>query len=176
MAVDLTRELERINEEVHRRIDIVGETVVWYQFLALGEGSVYDDIYDEGETGAGGRTYAPGVKIPTIYAEEIEDEARAIEEGRQATQTMRMTIRMKDAIAAGLSIPGEYRPHLNDVFLYDNRYYGVYKYSARGRMEGQEVLLAVEGVEVFMEQEFMNDNAPTYVSVEASWPNSLPES
>jgi len=175
MAVDLTRELEYMNEEIHRRVDIVGEHVVWFMFQALGAGSTYDDIYDEGNTGAGGRTYDPGIRVETLYAEEIEDEGRAIEEGRQPTQNVRLTIRLKDAILAGIDEVGEYRPHLKDLFLYDNRYYEVYKYRARGRMEGQEVLLLVDGVEVYVEQEMMNDNAPAYVPVEPAWPNQLPE-
>lgn len=172
MSVDLTREFHRIDTEIHRRIDIVGETVVWFEFLAFGEGSTYDDIYDEGPVGAAGRSYAAGVTIPTIYAEEVEDESRAIEEGRQPTQNLKLTIRMTDAENSGLTSPGEYNARLNDVFLYDNRYYQVYKYSARGRMEGEEVLLAVEGVEIYGDQEYPFDNNPEYTATEPPWPNT----
>lgn len=174
MSVDLTREFHRIDDEVHRRIDIVGETVVWFQFLEFGSGSTYDDTYDEGPVGAGGRSYTAGVTVPTIYAEEVEDQNRAMEEGRQPTQNLRVTIRLTDMEHAGITAPGEYQARLNDLFLYDNRYYQVYRFSARGRMEGEEVLLAIEGVEVYPDQEFSFDNNPSYVKTEASWPNSLP--
>jgi hypothetical protein len=172
MGVDLTREFHRIDDEIHRRIDIVGETVTWFEYLEIGAGSTYDDIYDEGPVGGGGRSYTSGVNIPTIYAEEIEDENRAMEEGRQPTQNMRLTIRLTDAEHAGLTAPGEYQPHLKDMFLYDSRYYQVYKYRVRGRMEGQEVLLVVEGVEVYGDQEFPFDNNPAYVVTEPPWPNT----
>jgi hypothetical protein len=173
MSVDLTREFHRMDEEIHRRVDIVGETVVWFEFLDLGSGSTYDDIYDEGPVGAAGLSYGPALYIPTIYAEEVEDESRAMEEGRQATQNVKLTIRMSDAEFAGMTDPpGEYRPHLNDIFYYDNRYYQVYKYRARGRMEGEEVLLLVEGVEVFLDQELTNSNTPNYVESEPPWPNN----
>jgi hypothetical protein len=146
MAVDLTREFERMDREIHRRIDIVGESIVWFVFQPIGEGSTYDDIYDEGPPGAGGRNYDPGVRVPTLYAEEIEDEARAMEEGRQPTQNVRLTLRLSDAVYSGITRPGEYQPRLKDMFLYDGRYYEVYKFRARGRMEGKEVLLLVDGV------------------------------
>jgi hypothetical protein len=172
MSVDLTREFHRMDREIHRRIDIVGETVMWFQFLPFGAGSSYDDIYDEGPVGVNGRTYDNGHLVPTIYAEEIEDENRAIEEGRQPTQNVRLTIRMTDMEQAGITAPGEYRERLKDIFLYDTRYYQVYKYSARGRMEGEEVLVAVEGVEIYGDQEFPFDNNPAYVEVESPWPNT----
>lgn len=174
MSVDLTREFHRMDREIHRRIDIVGEHVVWFQFLEFGAGTTYDDVYDEGPVGVNGRSYDSGHIVPTIYAEEFEDEARAVEDGRQPTQNVRLTIRMTDMEQAGLTSPGEYQPHLRDVFLYDNRYYQVYKYSARGRMEGEEVLVAVEGVEIYGDQEYPFDNNPAYVEVESPWPNTLP--
>lgn len=173
MSVDLTREFVRIDEEIHRRVDIIGEHVVWYEFQEFGAGSTYDDIYDEGPVGAAGLSYNAPLFIPTIYAEEVEDESRAMEEGRQPTQNVKLTIRLTDAIAAGMEDPaGEYQPHLNDIFYYDSRYYQVYKYKARGRMEGNEVLLTVEGVETYLDQELINSNTPNYVETEPPWPNT----
>ena len=173
MSVDLTREFVRIDEEIHRRVDIIGEVVAWFEFKNLGSGSTYDDIYDEGPVGAEGLSYEDPIFIPTIYAEEVEDESRAMEEGRQPTQNLKLTIRLSDAIHAGMKdATGEYEEHLNDIFWYDGRYYQVYKYRARGRMEGNEVLLVIEGVETFLDQELINSNTPNYVEAEPPWPNN----
>jgi hypothetical protein len=174
MPVDLTREFHRMDQEIHRRIDIVGETVAWFEFLEFGSGSTYDYVYDEGPSGVEGRSYGPAIAVPTIYAEEVEDQNRAIEDGRQPTQNMRLTIRMTDMEQAGVTAPGEYQPHLKDIFWYDNRYYQVYVYRARGRMEGEEVLVVVEGVEIYPDQEFPFDNNPVNAPVEAPWPGALP--
>lgn len=174
MSVDLSREFELIDREIHRRIDIVGEYVVWYEFLPLGQGSVYDDVYDEGPVGPGGKDYKPGVVIPTIYAEEVEDQNRAMEDGRQPTQNVRITLRMTDVEHAGISLSGEYNEHLKDVFQYDGRYYQVYAYRARGRLEGEEVLVAVEGVEVYPDQEFVLDDGPPAFDPVRPWPETLP--
>jgi len=176
MTVHLKRERHRINREVHRRNDLAGESVVWYEFQPLTAGagsSTYDDVYDEGPVGAEGLSFTDGVTIPTIYIEEVEDDNRAIEDGRQPTQNVKITFRMKDLTDAGISAPREYQPHLNDMFLYDNRFYRVYKYKARGFMEDEEVLVAVEGVEIYADQELVNENPPTALAVNDLWPDAL---
>lgn len=173
MSVDLTREFHRIDEEVHRRVVEVGEHVMWYEFLELGAGSVYDDIYDEGNPGIEGRTYGLPKCVNTLYAEEIEDQAGSREDGRQPTQNVRLTILLSHAIEAGLKDPGEYQPHLKDVFQYDGRFYEVYRYRVRGRMEGKEVILSVEGVETYVDQEFSLDPGPS-TPFAREWPEGLP--
>jgi hypothetical protein len=137
-------------------------------------GSTYDDVYDEGNFTGAGRKYRDAVALPTIYVEEVEDESRAIEEGRQPTQNMRITMLFKDLVDAGIEDPEEYRPHLNDMFMYDNRYYNVYRYKARGRLRN-EVIVAVEGVEVYLDQELVLDLPPVYSpDVDLPWPATLP--
>lgn len=174
--MEVSRELDLINKHIRHHHETAGESVVWFEFLSLASGgSTYDDIYDEGDTTGNGRNYAPGIEIPTVYVEEIEDENRAIEEGRQPTQNVKLTIAIKDMIEAGVTSPHEYQPHLNDMFLYDGRYFSVYRYQARGRLRN-EVLVAVEGVETYAEQEFVYDVAPNYSpSTTLPWPTTLPK-
>jgi hypothetical protein len=150
--------------------------VLWYQLVPFSPGgSTYDDVYDEGNLTGAGRRYLPPLVLPTLYVEEVEDEARAIEEGRQPTQNVKLTMLYRDLVDAGMLNPEEYKPHLNDMFRYDGRYYNVYKYKARGRLR-EEVIVAVEGVEVYLGQEFVLDVAPTYTPSETlPWPTSLPK-
>jgi len=174
--VDVQRELNLINKHIRHHHTQAGEVVHWYEWLPFDEagGSTYDDVYDEGNFTGAGRKYKPAVVVPTIYIEEIEDESRAIEEGRQPTQNVRLTILFKDMLEAGIDDPEEYRPHLNDMFLYDNRYYSVYKYKARGRLR-EEVIVAVEGVEVYVDQEYVLDLPPVYSpDTNLPWPDTLP--
>jgi hypothetical protein len=173
MAIHTGRELGAINKHVRFRNREAGESVVWYEFKPLEGGhSVYDDIYDEGGPGTGGRNYARGIIIPTIYVEEVEDSFRAIEDGRQPTQNLRTTILFKDALAAGLSVADEYNDHLNDIIFYDERYYKVSDYRARGRIPG-EVILVVQAYEVFIHQEFPFDIGPQHGHDESlPWPTN----
>lgn len=175
--MDVRRELDLINKHFHRHHLVSGETVVWYEFNPIGSASVnsiYDDIYDEGVRGEGGRTYKPGVVVPILLSSENEDQKRAIPEGRQPVQTMNIFISIDDMRAVGIATPWEYRSHLNDLFVYDGRYYSVYDYRVRGRLK-DDVFVLISGQEVFVEQEFINDPGPEPLTTyNYPWPATLP--
>lgn len=151
--------------------------VVWYEFNPLGSASVnsiYDDVYDEGIRGTGGKKYKPGVVIPVLLASENEDERRAIADGRKPTQTMSLFITMKDLKDAGIYQPWEYRNHLNDMFVYDGRFYNIFAYKARGVIK-DEVFVLVSGYETFVDEELVNDPGPADLGVDLyPWPSGLP--
>lgn len=172
----LGRELGLINKHVRNKVADVGESVVWYVYNELETSeSLYDDVYDEGAPGSGGKTYKPGVVIPTIYAAEFEDSYRAIPDGIKLTQTIRLTFLLKDFIKAGVVSPGEYNGHINDMFEYEDRYYRVTDYSAKGRMRTNGVLIAVQGIEVFLNEEMPYDLGPDSIfSQTLPWPTSFP--
>lgn len=171
--MDVRREHGLINKHYRHHTRNYGDHVVWFEFDK--EETEYDNIYDYGDVGTAGRTYKTGVPIPTIYVEEIEDQNRAIEEGRQPVENIRAIFSMEDLRRCGITEPWEYQPHLNDLFFYDGRYFKVYEYRVRGRLRG-EVLVAVEGVEVYVDQEMTFDNAPvTGYTENYAWPNTLPK-
>lgn len=177
--MDPRREHSLIDKHVQRRNREVGEVIVWYEFKPLAtSGSYYDDIYDEGAPGAGGRTYASGVLVPTIYIAEIEDQYRAIPEARQPVQIVSATILVRDMVESGISNVREYKEHLNDVFEYDDRYYKVREYSVRGRLNKEhksgEVLVAITGFEVVMDQEFPFSYNPRNTHSTLPWPSTFP--
>lgn len=177
--MDPRKELSLINKHIrqHHR-DSMGEYLLWFEFMPLATaasaGSLYDDVYDEGAPGTGGRSYAGGLSIPTIYVEEFEDRFTAQEEGRQPTQNISATILFVDMERAGISNVSEYNTHLNDIIFYDNRYYKINEYRVRGRLPG-DVLIAVQGYEVFLDQEFVFDPGPGVpVAQDLPWPSTFP--
>ena len=176
--MDIRRELDLINKHfrVHHRT--AGESVVWFEFLPLGGDpvatSVYDDVYDEGAPLTPGRSYKPGVVIPTLLIAENEDQKRSIPEGRQAVQTMNLFISIRDMREAGISNPHEYGDHLNDMYLYDGRYYTVFDYRVRGRLR-DDVFVLIQALEVMVDQEMPNDPGPALRGIsDFPWPTSLP--
>lgn len=175
--MDIRRELGLINKHFRNHHTVAGETVVWYEFTPLGSASVnsiYDDVYDEGIPGVGGRTYKTGVVLPILLGSENEDQRRSIPEARQPTQTMNMFVSIQDMSSAGIYAPWEYRHHLNDVFLYDGRYYSVYDYKVRGRLRS-ELFVLISGQELFIDQEFINDPGPESLRIDNyPWPATLP--
>ena len=105
---------------------------------------------------------------------ETEDTKRAIPEGRQPVQVVNAVISMQDCRDAGMSEPYEYQRHLNDLFFYDARYYAVSMYRVRGRAK-DDVLIVVEGIEVYIDQEMPNDPGPETMSIsDLPWPSTLP--
>lgn len=175
--MDVRRELNMINKHFRRHHGVAGEVVTWYEFIPLGSASVnsiYDDIYDEGNYGSGGRQYKPGVVIPILLGSENEDQKRSIPEGRQPVQTMDIFIAMADMRSAGISTPYEYRQRLNDLYVYDGRYYSIYDYRVRGRLK-DDVFVLVSAQEIFIDQEFINDPGPEPLATQnLPWPATLP--
>jgi len=157
--VDLRKELSLINKHIRQHGREAGGSIVWYEFLPLGEGSSYDDIYDEGDLGPTGRSYAPGIVLPTIYIDELEDEFTASDDGRQPTQNIDVTILYQDVLRSGMSEPWEYQKHLNDMLSYDGRFFKVSSFRVRGQAPS-DVLVTVRAFEIYVDQDMVYDNPP----------------
>jgi hypothetical protein len=177
--MDYRRELGLIRKHYRQYQKDHGETVVWYQFQPLGTtntSSRYDDVYDEGILGSGGKKYKTGIVLPVLMATEQEDQKRAIPEGRQPVQITNIIISIEDMRVAGIDQPFEYRHHLNDMFLYDGRYFSVQSYRVRGRLK-DDVLAVIEGIEIYINQEMPFDPGPSAYSIQnLPWPGTLPAS
>lgn len=178
--MELKRELGLIRRHYRWHQKQAGESVVWFQFLPLGtdpeNNSIYDDVYDEGTPGTGGRKYRPGIIVPVLMVTETEDQKRSIPEGRQPVQLTNIIASMEDFRVAGITAPHEYRPHLNDMFLYDGRYFSVSTYRVRGRAGRDDVMIIVEGIEVYINEELPNDPGPnSYGIQDLPWPATLPQ-
>lgn len=176
--MDVRRELVNIRKHYRQYQRSTGETIVWFEYNpfanAASAGSTYDDVYDEGGFGPTGRKYKNGVVIPVLMITESEDTKRAIPEGRQPLEIVNLVASVEDFRQAGISHPYEYRSHLNDMFLYDGRYMSVMSYRVRGRAR-DDVLIVVEGLEVYINQEMPFDTGPApYATQNLPWPSSLP--
>lgn len=173
----VSRELSLIRKHYRKYHETSGEAIVWYEFIPLGDSSastsLYDDIYDEGIRGTGGRKYKTGITVPVLMITESEDQKRAIPEGRQPVQLVNFVASIEDFRDAGVTAPWEYQKRLNDMFLYDGRYYSVVSYRVRGRAR-DDVMLVVEGIEVYISQEMVNDIGPDSYSISnLPWPALL---
>jgi len=177
--MEVRRELAAIRKHYREYQQKTSEYIVWFEFNPLGTNintqSVYDDVYDEGVVGTGGRKYKTGVTIPVLMVTESEDTKRAIPEGRQPVQVTNVVGSIQDFRDAGIEAPYEYQQHLNDMFFYDGRYYSVASYKVRGRAQ-DDVLVVVEGIEIYLNQELLFDPGPGSMTVQnLPWPSSLPQ-
>lgn len=177
--MEIRRELGLIRKHYRQYHSNYGESVIWFEFTPLGTNtstsSVYDDVYDEGAPGVGGKQYKTGVTLPVLMVTEAEDQKRAIPEGRQAVELTNFVASIEDFRDAGISNPYEYRGHLNDMFLYDGRYFSVVSYRVRGRAR-DDVIVVVEGIEVYINQEMPFDPGPAPLNIQnLPWPTTLPQ-
>jgi hypothetical protein len=172
--MDSRRELGQIRKHYRQYHRAVGEHITWFEFIDFNSGSTTDDVYDEGNSGTGGKKYNTGINLPVLMVTETEDTKRAIPEGRQPVQVVNAVLSIQDARDAGLTEPFEYQKHLNDMFFYDGRYYGVSLYRVRGRAK-DDVLIIVEGIEVYIDQEMPFDPGPEVMATsDLPWPAALP--
>jgi hypothetical protein len=173
--MDTRRELSLIRKQYRDYHKRTGEFITWFSFISFGaNGSSYDDVYDEGPAGSGGKKYKKGIPIPIIQITETEDTKRAIPEGRQPVQVVNVVLSIDDMRDAGVPDTFEYQRHLNDMFFYDARYYQVTMYRVRGRAK-DDVLVVIEGIEVYVDDEMPNDPGPEAMRVDNfPWPASLP--
>lgn len=176
--MDVRRELNLIRKNYRHYHREAGESVVWFEYIpnanAASAGSLWDDVYDEGAQGAGGKTYRDGVIVPVLMITETEDQKRAIPEGRQPVEVTNFIASIDDMRAAGVSEPYEYRRHLNDMFLYDGRYFSIQSYRVRGRLR-DDIIVVVEGLEVYINQEMPFDPGPQSMGISnLPWPSTLP--
>lgn len=172
--MDSRVEVSQIRKHYREYFRKVGETIIYYEFTpfaaSASAGSYYDDVYNEGIAGPSGRKYGNGLVIPVLMITETEDQKRAIPEGRQPVEVANFVASIEDFRNAGLSEPHEYRKHLNDMFMYDGRYFTVTSYKVRGRLK-DDVIVTVEGLEVYIQQEFSFDTSPTFSSIHTlPWP------
>jgi hypothetical protein len=174
--MDARREIALIRKNYKQYQRGTGEAITWFQFEPFSPtGSEYDDVYDEAPYGAGGKKYKPGISVPVLMITETEDTKRAIPEGRQPVQVVNAVMSIEDMRNAGVDEPYEYQRHLNDMFFYDARYYSVSMFRVRGRAGRDDLLIVVEGVEVYVDQEMVNDPGPQSMAVQDyPWPETLP--
>lgn len=170
------RELNEIRKHYRRYHRESGESIQWYEFIPLGtaaSSSVYDDVYDEGAPGSGGKKYRSGVMVPVLLITESEDTKRAIPEGRQPIELVNFIASVQDFRDAGIDSPWEYQNHLNDIFQYDGRYFSVASYRVRGRAR-DDVMIVVEGIEIYINEEMPNDVGIGGFSVDTlPWPATI---
>lgn len=177
--MDIRTELSLIRGRYREYSRLVGESVIWYEFTPFGNaasstGSYYDDVYNEGVSGGGGRKYRNGVIVPVLMITETEDQKRSIPEGRQPIEVVNLVASIDDFRTAGITSPWEYKGHLNDLFFYDGRYFTVTSYKVRGRAK-DDIIVVVEGLEVYLNQEYPFDPTTTFSNISnLPWPSKLP--
>lgn len=164
--MDTRRETAHVFKEFGRYHNKIGEAVIWFKFDLDSE---YDDVYDET-----GRSFRPGVAVPVLWIDQIEDSENYSPEGRRPTQRVRFACSARSIGEAGIGSTEahggrlwddkpEGKPwwddRLNDIVYYDGRYYEISGFNIRGRAR-QDVIIGVTGIETQPGDELVFDLFP----------------
>lgn len=165
--IDTRREAQHVFKELSRYQNKVGEAVIWFKFDLE---SSYDDVYDEG-----GKNYLPGVAVPVLWIDQIEDVETYSAEGRRPTQRIRFACSARTINETGIDATEahggrlwdtkpESKPwwddRLNDIIYYDGRYYEISNFQIKDRMR-QDIIIGVSGIETQPSDERVFDLFPT---------------
>jgi len=165
-VIDLRREQTHIFKEFDRYQRKVGESVVWFKFDV--DTSEYDDVYNEG-----GKFYRPGILVPCLWVDEVEDMETYQDVGRRPTQRIRLAVSartMNEVTVGAVEVHGAreqdtkpdapwYDDRLNDIFWYSGRWYAVSNFQVKGRMRG-DTTVGVSGIETMLEDDRLWDLFP----------------
>jgi hypothetical protein len=137
---------------------VMGEVIIWYMFDR--DTTIYDDVYDE--SGLGGKRYRPGKQVPVLWIDQIEPTETYEPEGRRPTNRIRCGISAQVINNVGIGAdeasggrvwddgpdyPGFWADRAHDLAYYDGRYYEVSNFQIRGRVQEQDVIIGVSGIE-----------------------------
>jgi hypothetical protein len=165
--MDPRREALAIQRHFGRYHDTIGEAIIYFRFDA--EQSTYDRVYDEGY-----RRYHMGVRMPILWVDQMEAVEDYAPEGRRPTQRCRLAVAARAMYEAGISITEVHgnrledtspstvwrRDRVHDIFWYDSRFYEISGFQIRGRVQGEDVIIGVTGIETFNEDDRVLDFPP----------------
>ena len=167
MAVDMRREAQHIRNEFTRYHRAIGESVMWFCFDQ--QHSHYDRVYDEGY-----RRYEQARKVPVLWIDQMEANEDYAPEGRRPTQRLRFAVSARELFETGISVteahgeriwdqsqnPVWNSDRLDDLLYYDGRFYEVSNFQIRGRLQDQDMIIGVSGIETKPADELNLDTVP----------------
>lgn len=164
--IDLRREQNHVFKEMDRYQNKIGEGIVWFKFDTE---SSYDRVYNEG-----GKHYLPGIAVPVLWVDQIEDNETYSDVGRRPTQRLRTAVSARTMNEVGIGAEEAHggrmwdtkpdgKPwwddRLNDILYYDGRFYEVSSFQIRGRMRADSVI-GVSAIETQLEDDRIWDLFP----------------
>lgn len=165
--MDARREAVAIQRHFSRYHDTIGEAIIYFRFDATE--SVYDRVYDEGY-----RKYHTGIRLPILWVDQMEAVEDYSPEGRRPTQRCRLAVAARSMYEGGISITETHgnrledvspspiwrQDRMHDIFWYDSRFYSVSGFQIRGRVQGEDVIIGVTGIEEFHADDMNLDFPP----------------
>ena len=138
----IRREIRSINKGIKSYQRETGETVIWFEFDALG--TTKDPVYDEGAS----RKWKPGKPVPVVFAYFQEAPETPNPEGFYMVNTIHFTVLLDTLRKSGISNPEDTAKHMHDRFSFNGNTYSIDRYQKQGLVHGTWLTVAVDGHQV----------------------------
>lgn len=162
--MSMKRELRHVNRALRQYTVRNGEGVLWYEYAGVQATNYLNE---------GSRRYLAPVAVPALWVIESEATELGEAEGRRLTPTIRFATSMEYLVKSGLSDPHDSERHVNDIVQYQRTLYSIGDYAVRGRMARQDVIVGVNAIKLFPDEDLVFDQLPpgiTYGSTQKSHP------
>ena len=130
-----------------------GEVVLWYELD--GQASQYNDVFN-----VRNKVYREPIAVPALWVIYGEDTQESGPEGSRHVPTLQFAVAMWVFRRLGISDPYDYERHLNDLVVYYGEYFSIGEYSPQGRLWRDDVILAVNAIRVYPEEELVASEIP----------------
>lgn len=154
--IDMRREHALHMRSIDRLQPQMGESVVW--FVVDAESS-YHPIYDDY-----GRNFKPGVIVPFLWIDQVEDPNQYTAEGVRPTNRFKGAVTLRTLGSVGVPVNDAHYDRLidpeitpttdvtnnrnNDILYYDKRFWQVSNFQIRGRMQSVDNMVGVSAIEI----------------------------
>jgi len=130
-----------------------GETILWYELD--GKLSVYNEVFN-----ARHKVYREPVAVPVLWVIYNEDVQESTPEGGRHVPSLQFAVSMWEFRRLGISDPYDYERHLNDMVVYYGEYFSVGEYTPQGRLWRDDVILGINAIRIFPEEELVDSEIP----------------
>jgi hypothetical protein len=150
---DPRTELAAVNRHLGWWQHTHGEIVLWYELS--GKESRYDDVFN-----VRNKVYNEPIAVPVLWVISTEDVQETSPEGRRNVTTLQMAVAMWQFKRVGISDPYDFERHLNDLCVYQGEYFSIGEYSLLGRLWRDDVILGINAIHVYPEEELVGSEVP----------------
>jgi hypothetical protein len=144
-------EQRRMDRDLEQYQQVYGTEVAWYFLLAVGAGTIMNDIYDEGEV-TGGKAYDGPHRVPVLAAQVRQGQDEADDQGLATWDQVTLKLSFEQARRAGLEVDliANREQHIHDRFVWRRRVFDVTGIQTAGHFDqtSRDVTIVVNAVQV----------------------------
>lgn len=145
-------EQRRLDRDLEQFQQVYGTEVDWYFLLAVGQGTVLNDVYDEGDVLGGGKAYDGPRRVPVLSAQTRQGQETSEDQGFYTVDHVTLRLSFEQARRAGLEIDliANREAHIHDRFVWRRRVFDVMGIQTAGHFDptNRDVTIVVQGTQL----------------------------